>query len=204
MAVADWNTDPSLNTSIGGINIAENCPAGNVNNAIRELMAEFAAWLDGGSGFQPSDATLSALAAVTTATNKLIYAASADVFETADLTAFARSILAMTSGFQIAQAIGAVSVNSANLANPGHLRFVIGDKHFQVGWGTFTASANGYTSIAYSAPFPTASFPVMSGVGEFSSTAQDNNPGLSSASTTGFQVFNASNAAACWYIAVGY
>lgn len=40
MAVSDWNTDPNLNTFISGINIAENCPAANINNAIRQAMAD--------------------------------------------------------------------------------------------------------------------------------------------------------------------
>lgn len=44
-------------------------------------------------GAQPQDATLTALAAVATAANKLIYATGVDTFSTADLTAFARTLL---------------------------------------------------------------------------------------------------------------
>lgn len=40
MAVSDWSTVAANNTTIGGISIAENCAAANVNNAIREMMAE--------------------------------------------------------------------------------------------------------------------------------------------------------------------
>ena len=39
MAVQDWSTDANSNGSIDGINIAENCPAGNINGAIRAAMA---------------------------------------------------------------------------------------------------------------------------------------------------------------------
>lgn len=39
MAVQDWSADPNQNTSVDGINIAENCPAQNMNNAIRAVMA---------------------------------------------------------------------------------------------------------------------------------------------------------------------
>ena len=37
--VSDWYEEPSLNISVNGINIAEGCPAGNVNGAIRAAMA---------------------------------------------------------------------------------------------------------------------------------------------------------------------
>lgn len=40
MAVSDYSTTPGSNTSISGINIAEGCPPANVNNAIRQLMAD--------------------------------------------------------------------------------------------------------------------------------------------------------------------
>lgn len=46
MATSDWDTTAGNNTSIGGINIAEGCPAGNLNDAIRELMAQVATGVD--------------------------------------------------------------------------------------------------------------------------------------------------------------
>ena len=39
MAVSDWSATADENTSIDGINIAEHCPAKNINNAIRSVMA---------------------------------------------------------------------------------------------------------------------------------------------------------------------
>lgn len=39
MAVADWSATPASNTTLEGINIAENCPAANVNNVIRSMAA---------------------------------------------------------------------------------------------------------------------------------------------------------------------
>lgn len=40
MAVTDYSTTPGSNGTISGINVAENCPPGNLNNAVRQLMAD--------------------------------------------------------------------------------------------------------------------------------------------------------------------
>ncbi|MFD1104268.1 hypothetical protein [Sphingobium olei] len=40
MPVIDYSTTPDSNTSVRGINIAENCAAGNINAAIRAIMAD--------------------------------------------------------------------------------------------------------------------------------------------------------------------
>lgn len=47
MSVADWSTTPSANTTISGIDIAENCAAGNINGAIRQLMADVRVFYNG-------------------------------------------------------------------------------------------------------------------------------------------------------------
>lgn len=40
MAFSDYYSVASLNVTIGGVNIAEGCAASNVNDAIRQLMAD--------------------------------------------------------------------------------------------------------------------------------------------------------------------
>lgn len=40
MAVSDYSKVPGENTSISGINIGEGCPPGNMNDALRQLMAD--------------------------------------------------------------------------------------------------------------------------------------------------------------------
>jgi hypothetical protein len=58
------------------------------------LRFDGSSWVDyPDSNYQPVDATLTALAGVATAADKLIYATGSDTFTTTDLTAFARSIL---------------------------------------------------------------------------------------------------------------
>lgn len=40
MSFSSYSLTPSANTTIGGVSIAENCPAANINNAIRQLAAD--------------------------------------------------------------------------------------------------------------------------------------------------------------------
>lgn len=61
---------------------------------------------------QPIDATLSALAQVATAANKLIYATGSDTFATTDLTAFMRTLLDDTSAEAARATLGAAPTAS--------------------------------------------------------------------------------------------
>ena len=46
MGVSDYNTTPISNSSINGINIAEGWSAADMNNALRQMMADIAEWYD--------------------------------------------------------------------------------------------------------------------------------------------------------------
>ena len=48
--ISQWDSNPASNTDVGGINISENCPPSNINNAIREVMAQVKDFQDGSSG----------------------------------------------------------------------------------------------------------------------------------------------------------
>ena len=48
--ISQWDVNPANNTDVGGINIAENCPPSNINNAIREVMSQVKEFQDGASG----------------------------------------------------------------------------------------------------------------------------------------------------------
>ena len=54
MSYTTWSTTASANVTVNGVNIAENCPPANLNNAIREVMAGVASLRDA----VPSTATL--------------------------------------------------------------------------------------------------------------------------------------------------
>lgn len=92
----------AISAATNGSSIA-NVPAGSiaattVQDAIDELDTEK----------QPIDATLTALAAVTVAANKLIYATGADTFATTDLTAAARTVLAGSTVAAMMATLGAL------------------------------------------------------------------------------------------------
>jgi microcystin-dependent protein len=55
MPVQNWSATADENTSIDGINIAEHCPAKNINNAIRSVMAALKAKCD---ALDSTDSTL--------------------------------------------------------------------------------------------------------------------------------------------------
>lgn len=67
--------------------------------------------VNGTSVFQPLDATLTALAGVTVAADKLIYATGADAFTTTDLTSFARTLLDDTDAATMRTTLGLGSIS---------------------------------------------------------------------------------------------
>jgi hypothetical protein len=75
MTVSAYSTTASLNTAINGINIGEGMSRANVNNAIRELMADIKSWsnsftvtyplsiANGGTGAATAGAAFNAISA---------------------------------------------------------------------------------------------------------------------------------------------
>jgi hypothetical protein len=69
-----------------------------------------------GTDVQAFDATLAALAGVTTAANKLIYATGVDAFSTTDLTAFARTLLDDADAATALATLGAVPLAGGTMS----------------------------------------------------------------------------------------
>ena len=112
--------------------------------------------------FQPTDATLTALAALTTAADQVPYSTGVDTFAMAALTAFGRTLIGSGDATAAGNAIGAVRVSASSMTNPGYIRFQFGGNSFQVAWGIFTANANGHTNVNYHTPFNGFSIPALS------------------------------------------
>jgi hypothetical protein len=80
----DWDTIANNNTDVGGINIAENCPPSNINNGMRETMAQLRAGVDGEVVYAAKAGNYTALAADNNAVHR--YTATATVTLTAAAT----------------------------------------------------------------------------------------------------------------------
>ena len=58
MAFTDYDLSAANNTSIAGIDIGENCPRANINNALRQIMADAKAFTAGGTALTVTRGTL--------------------------------------------------------------------------------------------------------------------------------------------------
>ena len=172
MAVEDWSTTAANNTTLGSIALGENAMSVNdINNTHREMMKQIADWRDGaiaalGGSYQPLDATLTALAAVTTAANKLIYATGSDTFGTTDITAYGRTLVGYASAAALKTALGTVSVTASSIANPGYVSLDLdgdGTADFTIQWGFGTIGSNSSGTITFPIPFTSFAICIPSG-----------------------------------------
>jgi hypothetical protein len=224
VAVSDWSTNPSENTSCNGVNIAEFCPPGNLNDAARQIMSSIRAALPDTAldlldepsyaamlaklGAAASTDALTSLAPLVPAVDRLPYFAGTGpaAGALAAFTTFGRGVVASADATGARSVLAAAGIAAVSLANPGYIRFLMpgGSSIFQIAWGSFVANGDGPTAVNYAVPFPNQSFPVVSGANEANPGAQDNFPAVQTASNVGFQVWNASNAATTYYIACGF
>jgi hypothetical protein len=107
-----------------------------------------------------------------------------------------------TGATTAATAFDAIVAVASSLGSPGYIQLQNG---LYIIWGSAFAAANGSTSVSYPSGVNLTSFSiaVCSGVGELSTTAQDNYVAVSSCSTTGFTIWNANIFTNAFYIAIG-
>ena len=184
-----------------GIDIGEGCDAANINNAIRELMAELKTKLDaqdssissGASGAQPLDATLTALAAVTTATDELIYATDVDTFTTTAFSSFVRGFLGSADVGTMLSTLGFAYSSTGTPGSSGwkvtiDLPLAGSTSKLRVNMGIKSVTANTLTTDSMLNNFST----VFGGVGSASSfsSGENENAYVGGATTSAISIYN--------------
>lgn len=208
MPVSAWSTTAADNGSTLGIDIAENCAAANVNNALRIMMADLKVKFDsldaavgGGSGTsQPLDDTLTALAGLSTAANKVPYFTGVDAAALADFTSFGRSVVALGDANALAALISVISLSSVTFGtNTISLSLVLSASHtllIQGGTGSLAADTTG--TITFPTAYATAPVCIVDG-GSSNVSHEGDVHASAAASTTGIAICNSNGSATCTY-----
>lgn len=154
---------------------------------------------------QPIDQTLTALAALATAANKLIYATGADTFSTTDFTAFARSLLDDADAATMRATLGLGDVATKTVS--GDFTLTLNSNGYQklpsgliLQWGsTFVSCAAGsavYSNVSFPIAFPNTSLAVYTTASNYngqhtasSESIQKTGYTLAVASTSAFSNF---------------
>ena len=222
MAFSDWSTSAASNGTTLGVNIAENCPPSNVNNAMREIMAQVRTAINPvlddflsstslssaltalGVPAPSSPTGLTAFGNLTNAANKVPYMTGSDGWATADFTSFGRSVVACGDAATLNSLLGAVANSSSTFgANTVDVRLTAGSNTFVIKGGTGTLAANTTGTLSFGVTFGAAPVVMVSGGdGDFQSEGQIRSYGV--ATTTGISIINAGPASGTYnWIALG-
>lgn len=130
MAISDYNSTPGLNTAISGINVAEGCAPGNVNDAIRQMMADLKTYdaTTLPAAYQAKDADLTAIAGLTSAADRVPYYTGAGTAALATFTAAGRALVDDADAAAQRTTLGATATGSSlfTAANAAAARTAIG------------------------------------------------------------------------------
>lgn len=207
MAFSDWETVAASNSTTLGVNIAEGCPAANINNALREIMAQtrsaihptLDAFLSSTSlssarsalGVSGGSTSSNNFGALTNTANKVPYMTGSDNWATADFTSFGRSLVATGNAAAALALLGISSGggSSSISASGGYIVLPFGSTNFKFVWVDGTAAGETSTSISYPSAFSSWSRAICTG-GTSSPTAEQNNPFVASTSTTAANIYN--------------
>jgi hypothetical protein len=206
MPVSAWSTTPADNGTTSGIDIAENCAAANMNNWGRQIMADIKAKFDsvdaavGTGSYQPLDTDLTAIAALVSAADKLLYATGAGTWALTDFTSFGRSLIALGDANALAALISVISLSSVTFGtNTIALSLVLSASHtLLIQGGTGSLGANSTGTITFPTAYNTAPVCIVGGGSSDVGTEGDVHS-TAAASTTGIAIANSSNSATGTY-----
>jgi hypothetical protein len=115
--ISEYSSTASQNTDIGNININEGCAPSNINNAIRELMAQIKDFQQGADGDGLTVSTLNATTATVGSLSATVLSANSFGAITATSANISGALTTATANITTAT-IGAIEGTSATLTNP--------------------------------------------------------------------------------------
>lgn len=198
--IFDWSPTAGSNSTVDGVNVASGMPVGNVDNAIRSLMAvirqTFSSplknFLAGASALPVSSGGTGA----TTAANART-ALGLGTVATESTLPVAKGGTGATTANGALDGIGAIGVVASSLGSTGYIKFNLPGTSttFMIAWGTQAVGANSSAAVTYPAAFSSFSRPIPAAMAVSGAGSDDENCGYvnGSASTTGFTLYNANN-----------
>jgi hypothetical protein len=206
MAFSDWSTVAASNGTTLGVNIAEGCAPGNVNDALRKAMADIRSAIDPtlatflsstslssartALGVPGTTASVTAFNALTNAANLLPYMTGSDAWATTTLSSFARTLLddgdaaaALVTLGAIGGATASASANTGSISIPLTASFTL-----LIQWGSGSLAGNSTGTVTFGTAYSVAPFAMVNGGGSDSDEGDVHNVGA--ASTTGISIAN--------------
>lgn len=172
MAFSDWSTVDASNNTSSGVNIAEGCPAANVNNWGRRIMAQLRAAIapfwdtvlsctDAASaraalGVTSGSASQTAFAALTNTANSVPYMTGSDAWSTSTLTSFARTLLDDGDAATALATLGGIGGSVTTTGSGSSLNITISGVTYRLQFATGTGqTTEGSQSITWPVAFGT-------------------------------------------------
>ena len=202
MALADWSPTAASNGTVLGVNIAENCPAANVNNAMRQMMADVATGINvsllgtflasstlanarTALGVTEGSVSNTNFAALTNTANGLPYMTGSDAWSTTTISSFARTLLDDGDAATMLTTLGIVasSLTATTNGNGTSIGLVISGTTYQIQFGTVTVG--GATTAAITFPVAFSGTPVVICSGGSTNTGSSANDRITAVSSSG-------------------
>jgi hypothetical protein len=221
MSFADWSTTASANGSVLGVNIAENCPPSNVNDAIRAALAQIRAAINPalddflsstslssarsalGVASPDSSSSLTAFGNLTNAANKVPYMTGSDTWSTADFTSFGRSVVACGNAAALNTLLGAEGASGTFGTNSIDVRMAIGTNTLCIKGGSGTLAANTTGTLSFGVTFAVAPVCIVTG-GDSDVQSEGQIRISANPTTTGVAIINAGPASGTYnWVALG-
>jgi hypothetical protein len=218
MAIEDWSPTAANNSTVLGVNIAENCPAANVNNALRQLMADVAGGINfdilgdflastslssarSALGVSGGSTSASNFGNLTNQANKVPYMQGGDAWATTDLTSYARTLIAAGDA-STARTILGISGSSSSVNGSASSGWIaIGNLKLQ--WKDATAAGGTSTTVTFPTAFTSWSRAWVN-PRSGATDAELNNPVVSSDGTTSCTVTSSRDSSiSCTIFAIG-